>query len=152
MNTPTKETAVGLPLACRDSTNTVGPVGEEQLGDLLPEQAIARARLAPVQALMLAVLEDAALCYSRRRDLRVDQRRLARQAESWLRTTGDQGLFCFESVCHQLSVEPDALRKRILALPPRPSGEGRHSRCHRVMTGRRVSNPRRTSARRERGR
>lgn len=108
----------------------------DDLEVILPTQLDSKAGhgrfgLAPAQALMLAVLEDAAICYSWRKDSRPQQRRLAHQAEQWVRSGETQDLFAFQSVCTHLDLDPATVRRQILQTPPRESGR-RRRRSHRV--------------------
>jgi hypothetical protein len=67
------------------------------------------------RALMLAILEDAMLCIergSRRRHWRA--RRLATDAESWVRSDSREWLFSFVSICDVLGIDADAVRVRLL--------------------------------------
>jgi len=69
-----------------------------------------------VRALMIAIVEDATLCIKRggrRRHWRT--RRLAAEAEAWVRSDSREWLFSFASICDVLGFDPDALRVRLLS-------------------------------------
>jgi hypothetical protein len=59
-----------------------------------------------IKALMLAVLEDAMLCYQN-----VSHSRERAMAETWLFDQDADGPFAFENVCHVLGVNPGYLRR-----------------------------------------
>lgn len=107
---------------------------DERLGVLLPTQLVQRSRLSPARALMLAVIEDAAICYSRRGDPRPQERLAGVQAERWIRAEGETWLFSFDVVCRELSFDPGELRRKLLRQPPRQS-DRRQRRSHRVVSG-----------------
>jgi hypothetical protein len=70
------------------------------------------------RALMLAVLEDAVQCIEqgrRRRGFRA--RRLAADAEAWVRSESRDWPFSFVNVCDVLGFDADAVRKRLLMMP-----------------------------------
>jgi hypothetical protein len=76
------------------------------------------------RALMLAVLEDAMLCIERGRRRRHPlTRRLAAEAETWMRSDSREWLFSFASICDVLGIDADALRVRILT-DVAPSADG----------------------------
>lgn len=78
------------------------------------------------RALMLAILEDAMLCIERgHRRRHPATRRLAREAETWVRSDCREWLFSFASICDLLGFDVDALRARLLTnVPPPASGGG----------------------------
>jgi hypothetical protein len=64
---------------------------------------------------MLAVLEDALQCIERGRRRRTfHSRRLAADAEAWVRSDRWDWPFSFVNICEVLGFEADALRKRLL--------------------------------------
>ena len=72
------------------------------------------------RALMLAVLEDAVRCIENgRRRRRFGARRLAAEAEAWVRCVRADWPFSFLNVCEALGIDVDALRSRLLEIPPR---------------------------------
>jgi hypothetical protein len=81
---------------------------------LLPEQVFSARRadgLAPERLLMLAIVEDAILCYRRHafaRDPRA--RRLHADAVAWLESSDRTWLFSFESICDALDIDAGLLR------------------------------------------
>jgi hypothetical protein len=82
------------------------------------------------RALMLAVLEDAVLCIERGRRRRHPQtRRLAAEAETWMRSDCREWLFSFASICDVLGIDADALRVRLLTRAALPADGGRAARA-----------------------
>jgi hypothetical protein len=72
------------------------------------------------RALMLAVLEDAVLCIENGRwQRRFGARRLAAEAEAWVRSDRADWPFSFPNVCEALGIDVDAMRSRLLELTPR---------------------------------
>jgi hypothetical protein len=64
---------------------------------------------------MLAVLEDALRCIERGRRRRTfHARRLAADAEAWVRADRRDWPFSFVNICEVLGFEADALRERLL--------------------------------------
>ncbi len=85
------------------------------------------------RALMMAILEDAILCIERgRRRRHSGTRRLAAEAETWMRSDSRDWLFSFASICDVLGFDVDALRGRLLSSPEHP--ETRWRRCTRVSS------------------
>jgi hypothetical protein len=79
-----------------------------------------------VHALMIAILEDAALCIERaRRRRHWRTRQLAAEAETWVRSDCQEWLFSFASICDVLGFDPDALRVRLLSHAERPASGAR---------------------------
>ena len=77
------------------------------------------------RALMLAILEDAILCIQRgRRRRHPGTRRLAAEAETWVRSDAREWLFSFASICDVLGIDPDALRVRLLTHVEPPASSG----------------------------
>jgi len=67
------------------------------------------------RALMLAVLEDAVRCIEQgRRRRHFGARRLAAEAEAWLRSDDRTYLFSFLNVTDVLGIDADAVRARLL--------------------------------------
>ena len=78
------------------------------------------------RALMLAILEDAMLCVERgRRRRHPHTRRLAAEAETWMRSDCREWLFSFASICDVLGIDADALRVRLLTDVTAPADGGR---------------------------
>lgn len=78
------------------------------------------------RALMLAILEDAMLCIKRGRRRRHPRtRKLAAEAETWVRSDSREWLFSFASICDVLGIDPDAFRVRLLTHVERPASGGR---------------------------
>jgi hypothetical protein len=96
---------------------------------ILPAQMPRGARLdgntSGARALMLAVLEEAVLCIERGRRRRHPRtRRLAAEAETWVRSDCREWLFSFASICDVLGIDPEALRTRLLTRAERPASAG----------------------------
>ena len=69
--------------------------------------------------LFFAILEDALRCYVRSKDCRSAGKRAEfLDAHLWFHTHGTPHLFCFESVCSFLGIDPNWLRKRLESLTP----------------------------------
>ena len=67
-------------------------------------------------ALMRAVLEEAARCIARGRQRRhPETRKLAAEAETWVRCDSREWPFAFASICDVLGLDVDAARVRFLA-------------------------------------
>jgi hypothetical protein len=67
------------------------------------------------RALMVAVLEEAILCFQKNvlgRTTR--QRRLFREAEEWLMSDDRSGLYTFGRICDIAGLEPDYIRRGLL--------------------------------------
>ena len=87
---------------------------------ILPEQmsgdALGYADTSGPRALMRAILTDALLCIERGRHRRHWQtRRLAADAEKWMRSDSREWLFSFANICDVLGIDPGALRHRLFA-------------------------------------
>lgn len=81
------------------------------------------------RALMIAILEDAMLCIERGRRRRHSRtRRLAAEAETWVRSDCREWLFSFGSICDVLGIDVDALRGRLLTNVERPANGARAAR------------------------
>ena len=97
---------------------------------ILPAQMAAGARwngdTSGPRALMLAVLEDAVQCIEQgRRCRRFQARRLAAEAEAWVRCNRRDWLFSFLNVCEVLGFDADAFRQRLLTTENDASGARR---------------------------
>ena len=80
------------------------------------------------RALMLAVLEDAVRCIEEgrwRRHFRA--RRLAAEAEAWVRCERREWPFSFVNICEVLGFDVDAMRAHLLT-SPRDAAHRRHTR------------------------
>lgn len=100
---------------------------------ILPAQMTGGARVdgdtSGARALMVAILEDALLCVERGRRRRHPRtRRLAAEAETWVRSDCREWLFAFASICDVLGIDPDAVRARLLTHVERPASGGRAAR------------------------
>ena len=68
------------------------------------------------RALMLAVLEDAVRCIENGRwQRRFRARRLAAEAEAWVRCDRADWPFSFCNICEALGIDADAMRRRLLS-------------------------------------
>ena len=75
------------------------------------------------RALMLAVLEDAVCCIAEgRRRRSFHARRLAAEAEAWVRCNRRDWPFSFVNICDVLGFDPDAFRERLLTTENDASG------------------------------
>lgn|SRR5262245_306963 len=89
------------------------------------------------RALMLAMLADAVQCIEHgRQSRRFNARRLAAEAEGWVRSDRQDWLFSFVNVCAVLGFDADALRGRLLVVR-NDASERRRARL-RVPTRRRA--------------
>ncbi len=71
------------------------------------------------RALMLAVLEDAVRCIEKGRwQRRFGARRLAAEAEAWVRCNRADWPFSFANICEVLGFDVDAIRSRLLEITP----------------------------------
>lgn len=120
-----------------EGSNIIAP--ETLLPSQLPRAGDELATRAGVKGLMLAILEDAVYCLSDVSSRDAKKRMEARKAESWIRETGDEWLFSFDSICRVLDLEPEDLRYRLLSVPPEQvvPTQGRRRRSHRVERGKR---------------
>lgn len=74
------------------------------------------AAISSEKRLMLAVLENAVDCYRKYCFAEDAQgRQLFEEAEEWLLSTDRRSLFAFENVCEALELNPEYLRRGILA-------------------------------------
>jgi hypothetical protein len=84
------------------------------------------------RALMLAVLEDAIRCLQEhRRGARAEPRRLAREAEAWVRSNVERP-FSFVGVCDALDIPARELRAALLAWRGRPLAVDVAQRSYRL--------------------
>lgn len=80
------------------------------------------------RALMLAILADAMLCIERGHRRRYRRtRRLAVEAESWVRADCPEWVFSFASICDVLGIDAEALRARLLLTHVADPGNGRRT-------------------------
>jgi hypothetical protein len=86
---------------------------------LLPTQLYGSRRgsaaLEPLKRLMMAILLEALRSYQRNFEAAtLRKRREFREAQNWVFTDGNDGIFSFETVCSVLDTDPDLLRQRLL--------------------------------------
>jgi len=110
------------------------------MSGLLPAQISAGVRwngdTSGPRALMLAVLTDAVQCIEQgRRSRRFRARRLAAEAEAWVRSNSRDWPFSFVNLCEVLGFDPDAFRRRLLTTANDPS-DGRRVRVRAAIRGR----------------
>ena len=112
---------------------------ETILPSQLPQAGDELATRAGVKGLMLAILEDAVYCLADVDSACAKRRHEGRKAEAWIRESGDEWLFSFDSICRVLDLEPEDLRFRLLSVPPEQAvpQAGRRRRSHRVERGKR---------------
>ena len=72
--------------------------------------------LEPEKLLILAILEDAIHLFQKYRDARdrIGKERF-REVNDWFMHEGNQGLLCFENVCDLLALDPQYVRRGLLA-------------------------------------
>ena len=74
-----------------------------------------RFHLQPEQLLMLAVLEDAVLCFQDNLTAAAPRKQsLFRDAEEWILDTDNSYLFAFENICESLALDPNYLRRGLI--------------------------------------
>jgi hypothetical protein len=66
--------------------------------------------------LMLAVLEDAVACFQKYHSAQDKKgKKLFQEVDEWIRSKDDDWLFSFEYICETLAVNPDYVRRGLLA-------------------------------------
>lgn len=99
------------------------PKFSEPPGALLPSQYFGVMRgcehLTPTEKLMLAVLESAVHDFQQYH-LATERRgkRLFREAQEWLTSQEETEIFSCVAICHAVGIDPDYLRKGLLAWSP----------------------------------
>lgn len=74
-----------------------------------------RFHLQPEQLLMLAVLEDAVLCFQDNLTAVTPRKQsLFRDAEEWILDDGESYLFSFENICEGLALDPNYVRRGLM--------------------------------------
>ena len=74
-----------------------------------------RFHLQPEQLLMLAVLEDAVLCFQDNLTALTPRKQsLFRDAEEWILSTDNSYLFAFENICESLALDPNYMRRGLI--------------------------------------
>jgi len=116
-------------------------LGARDLPSLLMPESVSPAQFEPSRraiggsgerALMLAVLEDAIRCLQEhRRGARAEPRRLAREAEAWIRSRSERP-FSFVGVCDALDLPARELRVALLAWRGRPRAVEAAHRSYRL--------------------
>ena len=86
----------------------------------LPEQPgepWKHSEFSPEKALMLAILEDAISCFQKYfRSTQAHPRRLAREAEHWIRRRDWNWPCSFDGVCDALGLDPERMRSALLRM------------------------------------
>lgn len=113
----------------RDEEGTSASLGDPP-NLLLPSQYFSDVQrpgsLTPEKKLMLAVLESAVHDFQRYRLAKGRRgKRLFREAQEWLTSREETGVFSFAVICHALGIDPDYIRKGLSAWPPGKSRGGR---------------------------
>ncbi|MFQ5684313.1 MAG: hypothetical protein ACE5HC_13715 [Candidatus Binatia bacterium] len=94
-----------------------------------------KTHLEPEKRLMLAVLEDAIICFQRyvfARDYR--QKSLFREAEQWILEDDGDAVFSFENTCEVLGVNPNCLRQGLLRRKERELVNGSKAQVYRLSS------------------
>lgn len=74
-----------------------------------------RTPLEPERRLMLAVLDDAILCFQRYLHPKGGkEKKLHQHAVTWIFDPSDHGVFSFENICETCGLDPDYLRMGLL--------------------------------------
>lgn len=115
------------------------PFDEKALGIFQPDILVSAQYLAtyrrkfhldPERLLMLAILEDAIVCFQDNVAATCKRKQtLHRDAEQWILDTDHDHLFSFENVCEMLGYEPDYLRRGLLRWRDEALA-GRHGKRH----------------------
>jgi len=82
-----------------------------------------REHVTPEKKLMLAVLENGVHDFQRYR-LASGRRgkRLFREAQEWLTSQEETGMFSFVGICHAVGIDPDYIRKGLFRQSPEKGG------------------------------
>jgi len=122
-----KDSAVALKY--RDEKGTSSKFSEPP-GLILPSQYFGVIRgcgqLTPEQKLMLAVLESAVHDFQRYHlATRRREKRIFREAQEWLTSWEETGIFSCVAICQAVGIDPDYLRQGLSAWPPGKRSEGK---------------------------
>jgi len=86
--------------------------------------------------LMLAVLEDAIVCYQRYSRARgPGVRHLFEEAQEWLESRDRSVLFSFESICDTLEISPEFVRRRLREWEEHQGRLPRRAQCKGAGSG-----------------
>lgn len=103
--------------------NTVRQIAGEEEGQTLTfhddtlvqaeyQDQLRRSQLDPEKRLMLAILQDAVVCYRRNSATQLGKRRqLFLEAENWIKDQQSDYLFSFNNICETLGINPDYLMR-----------------------------------------
>ena len=102
---------------------------------LLPDQYLdtfrRKLQLEPEKKLMLAILEDAIACYQKYLFARDSKgKALFVDAAEWVEETGTGSVFAFDSVCETLGLNPDYLRRGLVAWKEAASAQRRQAKVY----------------------
>lgn len=120
---------IAITLKSRHEKGT-SPKFSEPPDTILPSQYFGVMRgcghLTPTERLMLAVLESAVHDFQQCR-LSTQRRgkRLFREAHEWLTSREETEIFSCVAICHAVGIDPDYLRKGLLAWPSEKRGGGK---------------------------
>ena len=91
-----------------------------------------KAHLEPEKRLMLAVLEDAIVCFQSYMFARDSKRKgLFRAAEEWISQENDEGVFSFDNICEAIGFSPQYVRQGLLRWKERKmAGHLVNRACH----------------------
>ena len=107
-----------------DRERMSSPMTISAISDIQPLSV--RSRLTPEEELLLAILEDAVICFQKYAFAK-DQRgrELFIDAEAWIMSNADEGIFCFTSVCDHLGVAGSYVRQSLLGWKRQMAGKKR---------------------------
>lgn len=93
------------------------------LAESFYDAAKRRTYLEPEKNLMLAVLEDAVLCFQQNVHAKSQKRKvLFREAEEWFMNQQNTSYFSFETICETLTLDAASLRKGLQSWKEKRSG------------------------------
>jgi hypothetical protein len=111
----------GTRLTLEDKISTLFQV-DPVLPALYQETFRRTLHLPPEQTLMLAVLEDAVMCFQRYAGARDGKtRQLFRDAEEWILEQNSRWFFSFEHICGSLGFEPGYIRQGLIRERDKPA-------------------------------
>ena len=113
---------------------------------LLPSQYYAllrrKGRQEPERRLVIAILQDAVECYQKHLFARDNKaRQLFADAEEWIMSTDRAYFFSFENVCELLDINPEFMRRGLLAWRERLFAERGRGKVFPIVAHRDVGEP-----------
>lgn len=91
------------------------PVQPDELLAYQFETIRRRTELEPEQNLMVAVLEDAIVCFQKNVLAKTHKARMVfQEAENWILEDNENRLFAFKTICENLEIDADWLRKQLM--------------------------------------